>query len=415
MYSTDSLTEKLILVGLEETCYLDELQELVRTSGGEVVGRLTQNRDAMHPDFYLGKGKLDELQSLVDLTKATGIVCDDELSSRQMKKMNSVLNVKVLDRTMIILDIFARRASSAEGKVQVELAQLRYRQTHLIDDEKQLSRLGGGIGTRGPGESKLETDRRHIRSRISFLTHELKEIKTQRAVQREKRIKSGLPVVSLVGYTNAGKSTLMNTVTNAGVYEDNLLFATLDTTTRKETLPSGRDYLLSDTVGFIQKLPHGLIVAFRATLEEVVYADLLVHVVDSSNPDYQQQMKTVYETLSELECNHKPCITVYNKMDIRPQVILPKDTEALATLSISAKTGEGVEDLLNNIEEAINGLEVRVRLRIPYAESRIKSELHGRCKIIAENFEEDGIYLDISASNAIVEKYSRFVAVDGEN
>ncbi len=301
MYNTGEEKEKVILIGIDydnngydaESC-LDELYDLAKTAGADCVGRMIQKREGIHKAHYFGKGKLEELKAYIKETGATGIICDDELTANQMKNMEKILETKIMNRTLLILDIFAARAHSAEGKVQVELAQLKYSLSHLTGQGASLSRLGGGIGTRGPGEKKLETDRRNISDRISELNRELKEIEKHRKVLREKRMKNKIPVIALAGYTNAGKSTLMNSITNAGVLEEDKLFATLDTTTRKVKLPSGAEYLFTDTVGFIQKLPHNLIKAFKSTLEEDKYPDISLHLVDSSIISRYQNIKVVY-------------------------------------------------------------------------------------------------------------------------
>ena len=313
----DDIRERVILVGVDteggETAErsLDELAELAATAGAEVTGRLIQTRECVHPATYIGRGKLIELKELLWETEATGIICDDELSSTQLGNLEEELDCKVLDRTLLILDIFAARAVSGEGKIQVELAQLKYRQSQLTGAGRAMSRLGGGIGTRGPGEKKLEMDRRLIKNRIAQLNRELREVKRHRELTREQRTKNRIPVVAIVGYTNAGKSTLLNTLTGAGVLQEDQLFATLDPTTRSRKLPSGQEILLTDTVGFIRKLPHHLIDAFKSTLEEAKYADLILHVVDASNPQMDEQMYVVYETLQRLEAMDKP-VTISN-------------------------------------------------------------------------------------------------------
>ena len=294
---------------------LDELAELASTAGAETVGRLVQSREAVHPGTYIGKGKIEELKDLIWELEATGVICDDELSPAQMKNLQDQLDVKVMDRTLVILDIFAGRASTSEGKIQVELAQLKYRQTRLTGFGTSMSRLGGGIGTRGPGEKKLEIDRRLIKNRIAQLRRELDDVVRHRELTREQRKKSGIPVAAIVGYTNAGKSTLLNKLTDAGILAEDKLFATLDPTTRSLKLPSTQEVLLTDTVGFIKKLPHHLIDAFRSTLEEAKFADMILHVVDTSNPQMDEQMYTVYETLQNLGVKDKPIITIFNKQD----------------------------------------------------------------------------------------------------
>ena len=352
-------TEKVILVGVSLSDQddtkesLEELKDLVSTAGAETVGMVIQNREQQHPGTYVGKGKIEELKSMIWELRATGIVCDDELSPAQMKNLQDELDVKVMDRTLIILDIFAARASTSEGKIQVELAQLKYQQTRLAGFGKAMSRLGGGIGTRGPGEKKLEMDRRLIKSRIAQLNRELKDVKKHREVTREQRSRSHIPVAAIVGYTNAGKSTLLNTLTGAGILAEDKLFATLDPTTRDLKLPSGQEILMTDTVGFIRKLPHHLIEAFRSTLEEARYADIILHVVDASNPQMDEQMHTVYETLQNLGVKDKPVITVFNKIDRMEDIWVPRDLHADYYVKISARTGEGITEFLQSVEAVL--------------------------------------------------------------
>lgn len=315
------LEERVILVAVstsdgddaEES--LDELAELVETAGAISVGRLIQNRERIHPGTYLGKGKIDELKERIWELDATGIVCDDELSPAQLRNLEEALDTKVMDRTIVILDIFASHATTSEGKIQVELAQLKYRAARLVGLRSSLSRLGGGIGTRGPGETKLEVDRRRIHDRIGQLKAELSDVKRHREVVRKQRENNFTLTAAIVGYTNAGKSTLLNKLTGAGILAEDKLFATLDPTTRGLKLPSGQEILLTDTVGFIRKLPHHLIEAFRSTLEEARYSDILLHVVDCSNPQMEEQIHVVYETLRQLEVGDKTVITVFNKTD----------------------------------------------------------------------------------------------------
>ena len=321
IYETDEEIERVLLIGValddndEAESSLDELAELAKTAGAVTVGRLIQPREYFHPATYIGKGKLEEVRLMADELDATGIICDDELTPAQLRNLEDVLNLKIMDRTMVILDIFASRANTSEGKIQVEMAQLKYRMTRLSGLGTTLSRLGGGIGTRGPGEKKIETDRRLIRDRISRLNAQLKEIENHREIQRQKRSDSTIPVAAIVGYTNAGKSTLLNKLTNAGVLSEDKLFATLDPTTRVLKLPNTDKVLLTDTVGFIRKLPHNLIEAFKSTLEEAKYADIIIHVVDSVHPDMDRQIAAVYETLDELQVGDKPVITLFNKTD----------------------------------------------------------------------------------------------------
>lgn len=417
LYNTEKEAERVVLVGIDtgngifdtESC-LDELAELARTAGAEVVGRLIQKREAINKSTYLGKGKIEELKAYVEFTEATGIICDDELNQNQIRNLENALNAKVMNRTLVILDIFAKRAGSAEGKVQVELAQLKYNMAHLTGRGIEMSRLGGGIGTRGPGEKKLETDRRNIADRISELNRELREIENHRSVLREKRLESNIPVIALVGYTNAGKSTLMNTVTGSEVLAENKLFATLDTTTRSLETQSGAKYLFTDTVGFIQKLPHNLIKAFRATLEEVKYADILVHVVDASNPKRSEQMNVVYNTLKELGAADKPVLTVYNKID-REDVELPliKDERALATMSVSAATGKNIPEFLEKVEETIRSFKKSVCVLIPYSEGRLLAIIHGSCEITASETRENGYYFELYADEETENRLRKFI------
>ena len=354
--------ERVILVGvalydIEEMEHsLEELKELVTTAGAVSLEMFIQSREQIHPGTYLGKGKLDELKERIAELGATGIVCDDELTPAQMRNMEQILDTKVMDRTLIILDIFAQRANTREGKIQVELAQLRYRAARLIGSGTALSRLGGGIGTRGPGESKLESDRRVIHERISVLKRELEDVKRHREVTRSRRTQNRMPVVAIVGYTNAGKSTLLNALTGADILAEDKLFATLDPTTRNLVLPTGEEVLLTDTVGFIRKLPHHLIDAFKSTLEEAKYADIILHVVDSSNPQMDIQMQVVYETLRELEVGDKTVITAFNKSDC-PVAQRLSDPYADDTIAISARSGEGLDELqiiLANVLRARN-------------------------------------------------------------
>ena len=324
LYKMQQITERVILVGVQTSPYeqtkesLKELAELTHTAGAGVVGEMIQVREAIHPSLYIGKGKIEELRSMIYACDATGIICDDELSAVQMNNLEQELECKVMDRTLLILDIFASRAITSEGKIQVELAQLRYRAARLVGMRNSLSRLGGGIGTRGPGEKKLEMDRRLIRTRISRLKKDLEAVQQHRDLIRAQIAKGNLKVAAIVGYTNAGKSTLLNTMTSAGVLEEDKLFATLDPTTRALDLDDGQQILLTDTVGFIRKLPHHLIEAFKSTLEEARYADIIVHVVDVSNPQYETQMHVVYETLRELKVEDKKVVTLFNKIDKKP-------------------------------------------------------------------------------------------------
>ena len=399
IYEIKDEKEKLILVGVASSANddteqsLDELCDLVDTAGGVVVGRVIQRREMIHPATYVGKGKIEEIKELLWETDADGIVCDDELSPAQTANLTELLDTKVMDRTLIILDIFAGRASTSEGKIQVELAQLRYRQTQLTGAGKALSRLGGGIGTRGPGEKKLEMDRRLIKNRIALLNRELKDVKRHRDLTREQRSRNHMQVAAIVGYTNAGKSTLLNTLTDAKVLEEDQLFATLDPTTRNLKLPSGQEMLVTDTVGFIRKLPHHLIEAFRSTLEEAKYADLILHVVDSSNPQMDEQMYVVYETLCKLEVMNKPVIKVFNKMDRRGENALLRDFQADRTVQISAKTGEGIPELLCAIEQQLREQKILIERMYPYQESSRVQMIRKYGELLEEHYTEEGIYI----------------------
>ena len=388
--------ERVILVGVElpgeESMEdsLSELSELATTAGAETVGRVIQNREQVHPGTYVGKGKIEEIKDLLWELEATGIICDDELSPAQMKNLQDELNVKVMDRTLLILDIFAARASTSEGKIQVELAQLKYRQTRLTGFGTAMSRLGGGIGTRGPGEKKLEMDRRLIKSRIAALNRELKEVKRHREVTREQRSKSYVPVVAIVGYTNAGKSTLLNRLTGADILAEDKLFATLDPTTRGLKLPGGQEVLLTDTVGFIKKLPHHLIEAFKSTLEEAKYADVILHVVDTSSPQMDSQMYTVYETLSNLGVKDKAIITAFNKQDKLEDAPLIRDFKADYTVKISAKTGAGLTDLTDTMEAVLR--EQKVFL-YEYRDAAKIQLIRKYGELLEEKYQEDGIFV----------------------
>lgn len=348
MEEIKQIEEKVILVAVSEQDgddtkdSIEELRELVKTAGATTVGIVIQNRDKVHPGYYVGTGKVDEIKAMIQMQQADGIVCDDELSPAQMKNLEDMLNVKVMDRTLIILDIFAKRATTKEGKIQVELAQLRYSMTRLTGFGKSMSRLGGGIGTRGPGEKKLEVDKRIIKDRITQLKQELAQVKRHRDITRAQRQRNQIPVAAIVGYTNAGKSTLLNHLTQAGVLEEDKLFATLDPTTRMLELSGKQQILLTDTVGFIRKLPHHLIEAFKSTLEEAKYADFIIHVVDASNPQAEKQMHIVYETLADLDIKNKTIVTLFNKQDKLVNDLVLRDFKADKSFKISAKSEESL-------------------------------------------------------------------------
>ncbi len=399
LYEVEQETERVILVGVSQQDGDDaedsvaELAELVETAGAVVVGTLIQKRENIHPGTYVGTGKVSELEELIEETGATGIVCDDELSPAQLKNLEEALKTKVMDRTLIILDIFAARASTSEGKIQVELAQLKYRLSRLSGLGCSLSRLGGGIGTRGPGEKKLEMDRRLINSRVAQLNRELKEVQRHREVNRQQRKRSGIPVVAVVGYTNAGKSTLLNHLTNAEVLEEDKLFATLDPTTRILELTNNQKVLMTDTVGFIRKLPHHLIDAFRSTLEEAKYADIILHVVDASNPQMDKQMYIVYDTLRNLEVEGKKIITAFNKTDRIGQPEPLHDFRAERTVHISAKYGDGLEDLKNILEEILREEKDFLECTIPYRDAGVIQKIREKGELLSEEYREDGIFV----------------------
>ncbi len=391
--------ERVILIGVsrqegdDTEDSIEELAELVQTAGAQVVGTSIQSRDSIHPGTYVGTGKLEEIRQMAQQLRADGVVCDDELSPAQLRNMEEALGIKVMDRTLVILDIFAARASTSEGKIQVELAQLKYRMSRLTGLGKSLSRLGGGIGTRGPGEKKLETDRRLIKSRISQLNQELAQVRQHREVARGQRSRSQVKVAAIVGYTNAGKSTLLNHLTDASVLEEDKLFATLDPTTRILKLESGQELLLTDTVGFIRKLPHHLVEAFRSTLEEAKYADFILHVVDASNPQKEKQMHIVYETLGKLGVSGKKIITLFNKQDKVKEPELLKDFKADRTLKIAAKTGEGLESLKQVLEETLREDKKLLEGVFPYAEGGQITVVRKFGELLEEEYRENGIYV----------------------
>ena len=370
---------------------LDELAELARTAGAEVAGRLIQTRESIHPGTYIGKGKLLELKDLLWETDATGIICDDELTSAQLGSLEAELSCKVIDRTLLILDIFAARAVSGEGKIQVELAQLRYRASRLAGLGKSLSRLGGGIGTRGPGEKKLEMDRRLIRERISRLKRELKDVEKHRELVRSQRKQSGLKTAALVGYTSAGKSSLLNALTDAGILEDAMLFSTLDTTTRSLMLDNTQEILVTDTVGFIRKLPHHLVEAFKSTLEEAKYADIIIHVVDVSNPNMEMQMHVVYETLRELGAEGKPVVTLFNKQDLLEAPSYQRDFQADYSIPASAKTGQGLAELKRALLDIIRRDQIYVERLYDFSEAGKIQLIRSRGQLVSEEYLPEGI------------------------
>lgn len=399
MIQLEEEKERFLLVGVSEQDgddaedSIEELNELVETAGAVSVGRLIQKREKMHPATYVGKGKVEEIRELASRTNATGIVCDDELSPAQLRNLSDMLERKVMDRTLLILDIFAMRASTSEGKIQVELAQLKYRASRLTGMGRAMSRLGGGIGTRGPGEKKLEMDRRLIGSRISQLKRELAEVRSHRDITRGRRTKQHIPVAAIVGYTNAGKSTLLNSLTNADVLEENMLFATLDPTTRLLELSGKQEILLTDTVGFIRKLPHHLVEAFKSTLEEAKYADYILHVVDASNPKAEKQMHIVYETLHHLGIENKKIVTLFNKRDLRTDQEPLHDFQADYSLSISAKYKDGLDDLKETLSELLREDKIFIERVIPYQEAGILQLVRKQGELLEESYKPEGIFI----------------------
>lgn len=391
--------EQVIMVGVsvedgdDAMDSLDELEELLRTAGAEVAGTVLQNREMIHPGTYVGKGKVEEIRRMLAATGADGIVCDDELTSVQYRNLEDLLGVKVMDRTMVILDIFARHAKSSEGKIQVELAQLRYGLSRLTGKGQALSRQGGGIGTRGPGEKKLEVDRRRMKSRISQLKKELRDMVEHRELTRKQRGKKELPVAAIVGYTNAGKSTLLNALTDAGILAQDQLFATLDTTTRLLELPGKQQMLLTDTVGFIRKLPHHLVEAFRSTLEEAKYADYILHVVDASSPQMEKQMYIVYQTLDMLGVRDKKIVTLFNKMDLLEEGEILRDFRADQTICISAKTGQGLEDVRMALARLLREDKVLVEETFGYDRMQQLAVIRARGEILREEYTPDGVFV----------------------
>ncbi|GAA6406893.1 GTPase HflX [Blautia hominis] len=397
LYDLNEIEERVILVGVQEgdgddtVESVEELAELAKTAGALVVGTVIQKRERIHPGTYVGKGKMEELKMLLTALDATGIICDDELSPVQMNNMQQELDCKVMDRTLLILDIFADHASTSEGKIQVELAQLRYRAVRLVGLRNSLSRLGGGIGTRGPGEKKLEMDRRLIKERISQLKRELEQVKRHRELLREGRKRDRVMTAAIVGYTNAGKSTLLNTLTDAGVLSEDKLFATLDPTTRMLELSKGTRIYLTDTVGFIRKLPHHLIEAFKSTLEEAKYADIILHVVDASNPQMEDQMRVVYDTLQELEVTNKKIVTLFNKQDKLEEEQILHDFNANHVLRISAKTGEGLDRLREVLEKIVTEDQIYLERVIPYKDAGILQQIRKYGQLMEEEYTEGGI------------------------
>ena len=417
LHELNQLEERVILVAVEmdernsrsamqtEAC-LDELEELIKTAGATAVARTIQKRERIHPGHYLGTGKIEELKAMLAAYDATGIVCDDELSPAQMKNLEQMLGTKVMDRTMVILDIFAARALSGEGKIQVELAQLKYRLSRLVGIGASMSRLGGGIGTRGPGETKLESDRRHIRRRIHNLEEQLEELEQRRDLLHQRRKKDGVISVAIVGYTNVGKSTLLNTLTDAGVLAKDMLFATLDPTSRALTLPDGRKVMLVDTVGLVSRLPHHLVEAFKSTLEEAVNADLILNVCDVSSPEFDNQLAVTKQVLKDLGAENVPVLTVLNKCDLAeiPPMTLDKQTAA-----ISAKDGIGLETLLQKIALNLPETHKHLQMILPYDKAGLASEIRINGKVLEEEYRAEGVFLDAQVDIKICHKVQDYI------
>ena len=408
--------ERAVLVGLnadlftkeqtatEET--LEELEALLETAGGFCTGKVLQNRHTPDAHCFIGEGKAQEVRMLVEATASTMVVFDNELSPGNIRALEEIVGVTVLDRSALILDIFAQRAKTKEGRLQVELAQYKYLLPRLSGMGASLSRQGGGIGTRGPGETKLESDRRHIRERINRLEEELEQVRKVRSVQRERRMKNSVPVVALVGYTNAGKSTLLNQLTGAGIPANNRLFDTLDTTSRQLTVSDNLDVVLSDTVGFIAKLPHHLVNAFRATLEELEYADLLLHVIDASDPNRQEHIEVVDKLIAQLAKSDTPVLKVYNKADL----VYPEDIPAgQDVVPVSAKRGMNMDGLLKAIEQALGHSRHHVVLVIPYAQGGLVDTLHSGAKVLRTDYTGEGIEMEVILDDILYGRLKNYV------
>lgn len=410
--------ERVLLAGVHTGCRdvlsdtteetMKELGELAETAGAEVVAEVIQNKSELESGTYMGEGKLYEIAEMVERLEIDAVIFDDELSGIQTRNIADILGVKVIDRAMLILDIFAMRAKRGEGKLQVELAQLKYRMPRLRGLGEQMSRTGGGIGTRGPGETKLESDRRHIRRRITALEEEIAELAKHRELLRKRRHKDSVITAALVGYTNAGKSTLLNALTDADVFAEDKLFATLDPTSRGIILEDMRTVLLVDTVGFIRKLPHHLVEAFKSTLEEAAVADVLLHVIDSSNPQYESHIKVVDNVLADIGANGKPIIGVYNKCDKAEDVITPIN-DYDANVCISAKNKEGFDELLLKLSELAPGKKVKVKALIPYTDGSLLSELHKKQKVLSEDYSAEGTIVELMVDEIGYQSIKKYI------
>lgn len=408
----EELQEKVILIAIspqnkdeEVESSIDELEELAKTAGARTLVKVIQNRDKPHPGTYFGKGKVEELREMIMQYEVDTIICDDELTPAQTRNLGEALGVKVIDRPILIMDIFAKHAHTKEGILQVEMAQMKYRLSRLSGEGINLSRLGGGIGSKGPGEKKLETDRRYIRRRIDLLKDELENIHGARQLLREGRSKQGKPIIAIVGYTNAGKSTLLNKLTDAGVLQENMLFATLDTTTRKLILPEGKEVLMVDTVGFIRKLPHHIVEAFKSTLEEVLFADILIHVVDATNPDALKHIDVVHRTLEELGVTDTPILTLLNKFDKEGANESLCDTNAFENVQISAQTGHGIGAFLETLEHKLLEGQRLMKITIPYDQGDILQKLRSFGQIITESYVNEGTYVELYIEDAYINKF----------
>ena len=408
--------ERAVLVGLNAACFtaaqtatdetLEELEALLETAGGFCTGKVLQNRATPDPHSFIGEGKAQEVKMLVEFTNSTMVVFDNELSPGNIRALEEIIGVTVLDRSALILDIFAQRAKTREGRLQVELAQYQYLLPRLSGMGKSLSRQGGGIGTRGPGETKLESDRRHIRERIDRLRDELEQVRQVRAVQRERRIKNSMPVVAIVGYTNAGKSTLLNQLTGAGIPANNRLFDTLDTTSRALTVSDTLDVILSDTVGFISKLPHHLVDAFRATLEELEYADLLLHVIDASDPAREEHIAVVDRLIAKLSKPGTPVLRCYNKADLVSAEDIPVGDDVVR---MSAKSGSGMDVLLQAIEKAIGKTHHHITVTLPYSMGGMVETLHNNAQVIATDYTADGIMVETIVDDILYGRLREYI------
>ncbi len=411
-----NMQERAVLVGLNASCFtqaqtatdetLEELEALLETAGGFCTGKVLQNRPSPDPHSFIGEGKAQEVKMLVEATESTMVVFDNELSPGNIRALEEIIGVTVLDRSALILDIFAQRAKTKEGRLQVELAQYQYLLPRLSGMGKSLSRQGGGIGTRGPGETKLESDRRHIRERITRLQHELEQVRQVRAVQRERRMKNSVPVVAIVGYTNAGKSTLLNQLTDAGIPANNRLFDTLDTTSRQLTVSDNLDVILSDTVGFIAKLPHHLVDAFRATLEELEYADLLLHVIDASDPNREEHIEVVDRLIAKLAKSGTQVLRCYNKADLVDKTDIPIGEDVVR---ISAKLGYGMGELLAAIERTLGHSRHHITVTLPYSMGGMVETLHNNAQVLLTDYTAEGIVVETIVDEILYGRLREFI------